>query len=684
MNNADSTKLSDLGPKLFSYAVIADTHVNHGEKETNSVYPVNALHNGRLRHVVRDINSRPNLEFVIHLGDLVHPVPALPDLFSQASACYKDIMAELNYPVHVIPGNHDIGDKPSDWTPAVCVNDEFLDLYREQFGADYSAFNHDGIHFILLNASIINSDLACEQEQKTWLEDYFKAHAGGRFFVNIHYPAFLAERNEASHYDNIDEPGRTWLLDLLEKNKVEALFSAHTHNFWYHRHEGIDFYYALSTACVRQDYSEIVRVPPMDDMEGGRNDQPKHGYYLVHVHENRHVVEVVRTYGELIEPDVEVSTPAQTFDSLHPLQNPRACLGFDMRQDWMDLVQVPPSGGPDEFNRKAARNDYPLMNMWEMGIRRLRIPRIDLQNAYRRDRLRALCDQGHEFVLYTFGIPEPAFLKMLAQNADLISAWEITFPWSELENIASQIAPLRTEMNIPIYLSKLRGKEEHEGDGAKFVHAINHGFVVGETDQIHEVAKLSGVDGVVFRVASDAPVWENVIAAGEICDAAKIAGSLITRMSPINPAEFRKDDLWTANRVGEAMVAAMTQKNIHVIIDTLADIDRGYFRRNGVVDRLYNPRLGFHVIRHLYGALNADPADLTAGKVVMSEKTRSVAIDRGSEKLVLVMPLKAGIDFDLTRDVDTGDWACINLQTGELQSKVPEQLDAPILLTLVG
>ena len=67
----------ELGARLFSYAVIADTHINHAEKATNSVYPVNALHNGRLRYVVRDINQRDDLQFVIHLGDIVHPVPAI-------------------------------------------------------------------------------------------------------------------------------------------------------------------------------------------------------------------------------------------------------------------------------------------------------------------------------------------------------------------------------------------------------------------------------------------------------------------------------------------------------------------------------------------------------------------------------------------------------------------------------
>ena len=151
-----SATLTEIGSKLFSYALIADTHINHGEKETNSVYPVNSLHNGRLRHVIRDINHRPNLEFVIHLGDIVHPVPAIPNLFHEASKRFNEIIEELKYNIHVLPGNHDVGDKYSDWTPAVCVNEEYLSLYRKEFGPDFFAFSQMGVHFIMLNAPLIN------------------------------------------------------------------------------------------------------------------------------------------------------------------------------------------------------------------------------------------------------------------------------------------------------------------------------------------------------------------------------------------------------------------------------------------------------------------------------------------------------------------------------------------------
>ena len=118
----------NLGKRLFNFAVITDTHLNQGETECNSPYETNKLANGRMRHVVRDLNRR-QLEFVIHLGDLLHPVPAIPHLYERAAQCFKDQVADLRHSLYVVPGNHDVGDKPIDWGPAGVVQDAFLDLW---------------------------------------------------------------------------------------------------------------------------------------------------------------------------------------------------------------------------------------------------------------------------------------------------------------------------------------------------------------------------------------------------------------------------------------------------------------------------------------------------------------------------------------------------------------------------
>jgi len=40
-----------------------------------------------------------------------------------------------------------------------------------------------------------------------------------------------------------------------------------------------------------------------------------------------------------------------------------------------------------------------------------------------------------------------------------------------------------------------------------------------------------------------------------------------------------------------------------VFLDNFTGIDRGYFFSGGLVDRLYNPLAGAHIVRHLHAAL---------------------------------------------------------------------------------
>ena len=62
---------------LFTFAVVGDTHINPEDDKSSSPWQTNRLANTRLRAVVAQINVlKP--DFVVHLGDMVHPVPAAP------------------------------------------------------------------------------------------------------------------------------------------------------------------------------------------------------------------------------------------------------------------------------------------------------------------------------------------------------------------------------------------------------------------------------------------------------------------------------------------------------------------------------------------------------------------------------------------------------------------------------
>ena len=63
----------------FQFVVVADTHVNEGERISTSPYVSDHLATPRTRHVFAEIAAMdPPPRFVVHLGDIVHPVPSLP------------------------------------------------------------------------------------------------------------------------------------------------------------------------------------------------------------------------------------------------------------------------------------------------------------------------------------------------------------------------------------------------------------------------------------------------------------------------------------------------------------------------------------------------------------------------------------------------------------------------------
>ena len=600
---------NNLGKRLFSIVVVADTHLSEADMQSNSPFPVNRLANGRMKYVVQDINALAP-DFVINLGDLIHPVPGVPAAYKAAVERFQAQTAKLNCPQYLVPGNHDVGDKPIDWAPAGVVCDDYLALWEEYFGPHYYAFEHQGVHFLVVNASLLNTGLAAEADQQQWLEAYLEQHRGSRFFINIHYPPFLTEPDEPEHYDNIAEPGRSWLLDLLDMYQVEALFAGHVHNFWYNRFSETDCYLLPSTAFVRQDYSEMYRVPPAADEEHGRNEIAKLGYLQVQVYEHGHVCHSIRTYGRL-GGEQTVLPAAQRCQQVHPLEQSHAPLGFDLRQSWAEILQIPPSGGLDEFIRKPVRNDYPLMALWEMGIKKLRVPLHDLQDDYIRERMAVLQQHGHEFTVFSFGLLSAEESQCLLQHQQLVHSWELAYADHELADLMQQLRGLKADLQVPVYLSRLHTHSDVKQAGDRYFHVINHGFRTDQPERIQQVVELDNataepqLDGVVIRVGLQQCPAEAVRQAAELAAAHQIRCSLHLRLAGENPAEANYADPANARRIASALLAAKAQQRVDVFVDTFADNDRGYFVKNGVVDRRYNPRLAGKVTGHLYAELHA-------------------------------------------------------------------------------
>ncbi len=585
---------NDLGEHIFSFATISDTHVNHGEEISNSAFAVNKRANRRFRSIIADL-SRRDISFVIHLGDLVHPVPDAGILYTQAAEAYREIEANLNVPISYVPGNHDIGDTPVKGAPAKPSTEVMIKSWEKEFGKQYQAFSHNGVRFILLNAQLINSGLMDESNQKKWLENELATN-NERKFLMLHHPVYLYQPDEPEHYDNTDEPGRSWLLELIEKYSVEAMFSGHSHNFWYDRIGTTDYYLAPAICFVRLDFSEMQRQIPPAGSEHGRNDKAKLGYFIVNVYSKGHTVQFVRSFGTeqgLNDKPARLRKLAKT-----PRENDNPLIGFDLRQNWAEVVEIPPSGGLDEFDRKPARNDYPLLSLIEMGIRDVRIPVSDLRDPIRRERLEKLCHLGLRPSIFSYGIPSNTDLNLIIASRELLIDWEITIDWNNLNKLQGDISKIHAKTKLPIFISRMHSKKDVP-IGAVYHHVINHGFATSDSSQLDQLKDLKalGIKGAIFRLSQNDQTSTTLKEIDEEVADRGLFASVHFRIAGEDPAVAQEDNKATCKRMKEALDVIQDLSSTRLFCDTLVDHDRGYFPRKGAIDRVGNPNMLLEVIR---------------------------------------------------------------------------------------
>jgi len=99
--------------------------------------------------------TRPDL--VVNSGDLAWDAPTKPDDFEFA----RELHAALPAPCRYLPGNHDVGDNPTELGPAPSqpVTEQNVQAFRACFGEDRWRFEAAGWCFIGLNSLVMNTGL---------------------------------------------------------------------------------------------------------------------------------------------------------------------------------------------------------------------------------------------------------------------------------------------------------------------------------------------------------------------------------------------------------------------------------------------------------------------------------------------------------------------------------------------
>jgi predicted phosphodiesterase len=563
-------------------AVVADTHFRPPTVDAQRAYPSDAIHNERSARAVAAARAlQPDA--IVHLGDVVHPLPVNDAEHAAALAVARATTDGVDVPLIVVPGNHDVGDKPRAWEIAPTTSAGMHRAFRDTWGAPWRAVTVRGVRMISLDTPIFGTDSPMEHEQWAWFQRELAdgRAAGLRLVVLLHYPPYVAEPTEPEHYDNLGQPGRARLLEALVAHGVEVVLCGHVHHPFFDVHHGVAIYILPSTAFTRPEYAELSKIEPAP--ERGRDDAAKLGFLVLHMEDDgTHRVEWVRTgHAPPDQPAHPALAPGRA-------ASPASPVGVFLRDDWSTPRDVP-YGSLDELVRKRARPDAAVFALFELGVRVVRIPWSDLEDPQGRRRMEALASHGVRALVFTAGAPSRELAARVEAASHLVAGWEILGSRGRVDLARAAIAALPAGV-VPRYLSAIG---EYHDAGAYHSHFPPHGFRADEAEAQGGV----GISGVVMRVAFDEPV---LAAASRAVAAASgqpvVLHVELPRRSEAEPAE---DDVAAAHRAAQAALVAHALRPAALLLDPFVDLDRGYWPRRGLLDRRWNPRMGAEVLRSL-------------------------------------------------------------------------------------
>lgn len=201
----------------FSFVQMCDTQLGMGGYEHDVL---------TFKQAVKQINEL-QADFVVICGDLVQTSN------DKSFADFNGIKAKFTLPCYCAPGNHDVGNVP---TNASLAN------YREKIGKDYYSFEHKGYTIVVANTQLWKSPLAGESEKhdswfKTTLEEAKVKNSP--VFVVVHYPLFVKDIEEEEAYFNLPIEKRKEIFGWCKDNGVVAFLAGHTHKQISNEKDGI-------------------------------------------------------------------------------------------------------------------------------------------------------------------------------------------------------------------------------------------------------------------------------------------------------------------------------------------------------------------------------------------------------------------------------------------------------------
>lgn len=564
-------------------ALVSDTHVRPPYDDGQQAFASDASHNARNEVVAEAVRALAP-DVLVHLGDVVHPIPTLP-AHADALQIAHGLYAGLGCPLLVVPGNHDVGDKRGSASApeqAAAARDAF----EATWGPVYRSLEVDGVRLVVVDGGLLGGDGPRALAQRAWLEQTLAA--GGRTFVFTHYPPYLCDPDEHEHYDNLPPRVRGWLLDLLADAGVEALFSGHVHRFFYNRYRGVDLYTLPSVAFARPEYAALRPVPPVD-AEHGRDDTEQLGWASLTITDRDHRLDLHPPFSRAPGP------PARP----QPL-------GTWLRHRLGRRSELP-LGDLDALTRKVARDDRDLVQVLDLGLTAVRVPLADLDDADVRARVAWLARQGVATHLFTAGLPT-------AGQTALHRAYGAFAPWEVVCRPADHAA-LRQALSAWTGPALTLGRigRSLQAEGSYFSHFPGVGFDPDDpaVAPLIEAAAPGAVEAVAFRIADGAPIAERVARAVAQAEALGVRATCHVELPFGAEDRCQDDDDLVVERVQAAATAAETHPGARVFVDLLRDKDRGYWPRHGLVDPADRPRPAYLALKARARRTRAESAEAT-------------------------------------------------------------------------
>jgi len=205
--------------------------------------------------------KRPDL--VINSGDIAFDGPSNRHDLEFAKTQHDALATPCRY----LPGNHDIGDNPTQIGPAPSqpVTEQNLQAYRSIFGEDRWCFDAAGWRFIGLNSLVMNTGLTREAEQFDWLTSQL-SHANGKpVALFLHKPLYLNSPDDQELVETairyVPMPARIHLVEMLRAVDLRLVASGHVHQRREFTYSHTRHVWAPSTGFIISDtVQEVIGI----------------------------------------------------------------------------------------------------------------------------------------------------------------------------------------------------------------------------------------------------------------------------------------------------------------------------------------------------------------------------------------------------------------------------------------